>query len=267
MKFYREWCSAPHTRKGSMMPVNMIARIANSPNIDTGYASVYYFDENAANAIILSRSSSGLGRFDVYTDELVIDLDSGDEQLALTERVLKERGLSYTVWASGGKGYHIYIRLSATMMGNNVPYSQKKYVESLGIKADLSLYQHGRILSLPGRVHPKTGVRKHRVKRVRGSNVLTIPLLTPPEPVFRFDANGGLGDLEAGLWSLISMLGQEPDVGNRHTALWSAALHFADAGVSYATTLELITEVNSKWECSKDGDGITLAVKQAYKTK
>lgn len=245
-----------------MLPLNVLATILKAP--DPGYASVYMFDENAAKAIIAEHSSSGFSRFSVYTDELVIDLDGGEEQLKKAEKAIRERKLAYTVWSSGGKGFHVYIPLTKMVSGKDVPYSQKRFVESLDIDADMSLYQHGRILSLPGRVHPKTGARKTRVKGVQGK-ALELAILIAPEPVFNFQANGGLNDLEAGLWNLLELLSNEPSVGNRHTKIWSTALHLADAGLTYEATLELILEVNDSWKNPKDETEVATAVQQAFK--
>jgi hypothetical protein len=245
-----------------MLPLNVIEKMCDAP--DSGYSSVYMFDEDAARVLLADKSSKGMSRFPVYTDRLVIDLDAGDEQLERAELALKERELAYDVWFSGGKGYHVIIPLVALVSGKDVPYSQKKWVEGLGIGADLSLYQHGRLISLPGRVHPKTGIKKYLLRQENGAK-LNIPMLVSPEPVFTFAGNGGLDEFEAGLWKVLQCLADPPSVGNRHTQLWSTALHFADSGFSYDFTLELMTEVNNKWTTGKDLAGVELAVKQAYR--
>jgi hypothetical protein len=264
MKLYREWTLKPEYRRGTMLTQSQIDLICKGTG-DTGYASVYAFDENAAKTIIESKSSAGLARFEVYTDTLVMDLDGGEELRREATRKLWERGLGYTVWFSGSKGYHIVIKLDRMYCGKNIPYSQRVWVESLGIAADLSLYQHGRILSLPGRVHPKTGKRKECVEITAGLP-LTLELKDPPtELQIDFKPLGGLGELEAGLWKMLQSLGDEPAAGNRHTRLWSTAQHFADAGVSYETSLELMNKVNESWVSAKDVSEVELAVSQAYK--
>jgi hypothetical protein len=245
-----------------MLPLSVLATMLKAK--DPGYASVYMFDEDSAKAVIAEHSSTGLSRFPVYTHELVIDLDGGDAQLEIAERVLKERGLAYVLWRSGGKGYHVYIPHTKMLSGRDIPYSQRKYVEGMGIGADLSLYQHGRIISLPGRIHPKTGARKALVKTVKGVQ-LELPLLVAPEITFNFQGNGGLDDLEAGLWKLLQLIADEPLPGNRHTQLWSTALHLADAGLSHATALELLQKVNEQWQNPKDSLELETAVSQAFR--
>jgi hypothetical protein len=263
MKLFREWVLQPNQRRGTMLPLERFKDILRAP--DPGYASVYAFREEDAQVIIEAKSSAGMNRFAVQTDVLMIDLDDGDRQLRRAEAALAALGLSYTVWASGGKGYHISIPMRCACFSIDLPYSQRKWVEALDVGADLSLYQHGRVLSLPGRVHPKTGNRKTKVKDVLGGGLkLDLPLICSPAPVFAA-IEGGAGDLEAGLWQLIGILGKEPEPGNRHTKIWSTAKSLADAGLSYDTALDLLTEVNNKWEHAKTLAEVTAAVQQAYR--
>ena len=257
--FYREWCLKPHHRRGTMLPLNVIAKFEKAP--DAGYASVYMFDAAAAAAIKAAGSSAGLARFPVYADTLTLDLDKGAEQLARVEQKLA--GLAYRVFESGGKGFHVVIPLAELISGTNVPYSQRRWVEALDVEADLTLYQAGHIVSLPGRKHPKTGRRKTLVKEVEGAP-LRHPLLDAPSPVFSI-SDADQSELERALWRSLALLRQEPGVGNRHTALWSTAKHFADAGIAYDTVLDLLTEVNTTWDEPKAQEELEAAVKQAFK--
>ncbi len=261
MKLWREWCLQPNTRRGAMLPLSRFKDILRAP--DSGYASVYMFDGVAAAQIIKAKSSAGLSRYPVYSDTLMIDLDDGARQLRKAEDELLSRRLGYEVWASGGKGFHIAIPLVAMVSGLDVPYSQRKWVEALGIGADLSLYQHGRILSLPGRVHPKTGNKKSKVKVVPGAR-LEVPMLVAPMPTFAV-GESEQGELEQGLWQLIGLIENEPEPGNRHTKIWSTAKSLADAGLEYDTALDLLTRINSQWENPKVALELTAAVQQAYR--
>jgi hypothetical protein len=256
--YYREWCLQPHHRRGCMLPLKTVAQFENAP--DAGYASVYMFDADAAATIKDARSSSGLARYPVSADTLTLDLDKGEKQLELVES--KIRGLAYKVYDSGGKGFHVVIKLSTMATGPNVPYSQRCWAEALGVGADLSLYQAGHIISLPGRKHPKTGRRKTLVREVAGEP-LELLLTDPPERVFAI-SDSDQSELERGLWRLIGLLRQEPGAGNRHTALWSTAKHFADAGIEYDTALDLLTETNATWEEPKTIEDVEAAIRQAY---
>ncbi len=256
---FREWCLRPNTRKGTMLPLKVVEKFEQAP--DAGYASVYMFDENAAAEIKDARSSAGLARFPVYADNLTLDLDKGAEQLAAVVR--KIEGFSYKVYDSGGKGFHVVIPLDEMVSGTNVPHSQRKWAEWLDVGADLTLYQAGHIISLPGRRHPKTGRRKTLIQQVAGES-LSLVLHEPPTRTFAIsDANQS--ELERGLWRLIGLLTQEPGVGNRHMALWTTAKHFADAGLEYDTVLDLLTETNSTWDDPKTPEELQAAVKQAFK--
>lgn len=259
MKLYREWCLQPNQRRGTMLPLAQFKDILRAP--DAGYASVYAFEETAALEIIASKSSAGLNKYPVYSDMLMIDLDDGERQLRRAQDALT--GLGYLIWSSGGKGFHIGVPLKVSVFGEHVPYSQRKWVEALDIGADLSLYQHGRILSLPGRVHPKTGKKKEPFGEVVG-NSLVLPEVFPAKLTFSaFEDTSG--DLENALWQAIQLLAAEPEPGNRHTKLWSTAKSLAEAGLAYETVLDLLTEVNGQWENGKTTTEVTTAVRQAFR--
>lgn len=244
-----------------MLPEAQIKVMMRAP--DAGYASVYAFDEAAAQEILAEKSSKGLSRFPVYTDRLVIDLDDGDRQLKKAIAAIVALGLSHQVWHSGGKGYHVIIPLTDEVQGIDVPYSQRKWVEGLDVGADLSLYQHGRILSLPGRVHPKTGVRKHLVSDFTPGLRLLVPSVSQARPTFQLASLNG-GDLTEALFNLYCLTAQPPGVGNRHTKLWSASEQLAQTGLSYETVLDLMLTVNEQWDSPKDAAEVKAAVIQAY---
>lgn len=258
--FFREWCRLPRHRKGLMLPLKTIAQMEKAP--DAGYASVYMFDAESAAAIAASGSSAGLAQYPVYTDNLTLDLDQGEEQLVRVRKAIE--GLAYRVYDSGGKGFHVVITLENMVSGTNVPYSQRKWAEALNVGADLSLYHAGHIISLPGRRHAKTGKRKALVDTVPGRS-LNLPLLEAPTRAAFSISDADQSELERGLWKLLGLLRQEPGVGNRHVALWSTAKHFADAGLAFDTTLNLISEVNTSWEEPKAPEEVQAAVEQAYK--
>lgn len=259
MKLYKEWCLQPNQRRGTMLPLAQFKDIMRAP--DAGYASVYAFEETAALEIIASKSSAGLNKYPVYSDMLMIDLDDGERQLRRAQTALI--GFGYKIWTSGGKGFHIGLPLKVGVFGDHIPYSQRKWVEALDIGADLSLYQHGRILSLPGRVHPKTGKKKELFGEVMGLYPM-IPDVYPARVTFAaFEDTSG--DLETALWQTIQILVSEPEPGNRHTKLWATAKSLAEAGLAYETVLDLLTEVNSSWENSKTTAEVTTAVQQAYR--
>lgn len=257
-----EWVSPNLSRSGNMMPESSLPNVLKTHN--PGYRSLYSFKEEDALAIRESASSRGFAQFEVASDAVAIDLDDGDATLPILEAKLQTLGLGYTVWSSGGKGYHVYIP-HGWITSNWLPHSQMLWVEGLGLPHfDPTLYQHGRVISLPGRVHPKTKRRKALVKTVDGAQ-LNLALQEPPKPKFNFMP--GRKDLAAALLQWASIAGSEPAPGKRHTALWSAAETSASAGLSMEVTLQIAYEVNDGWALKKDDEEVKRAVEQAYRLK
>lgn len=246
-----------------MISVEALKRICEQ--YDPGYATVYAFRKEDALKVKESGSSAGLDKFEVFADCLTLDLDSGDEQLADTEAKLQEKGLKYEVWSSGGKGYHVVIP-HEPIWSHDLPYSHRQVVRSLGIESDFTLYQHGRLISLPGRVHPKTGRKKALIKVIAGE-LIDIPIVKRPKPTFNFEPNGGLNYLQSGLTKALDMTLSEPSPGNRHTRLWAASEDLANAGLEFETVLNIMQEVNASWQNSKEREEVELAVSQAFRKR
>lgn len=227
-----------------------------------GYSSVYAFTEVDARQIRMQGNSRGFARFSVYAECLILDIDGGDEQMKRVIPKLDALGLGYDVYESGGKGYHIYI-WHEPMYSPNLPYSHLCWVEANGIECDKSLYQHGRILSLPGRVHPKTGRRKQFHESKEGVMPM-IELINPPDINIVNDSDKDLMFVFRQLGRLVE---SEPEQGKRHTRLWSAAANCAAAGMSQTWTEEVLQEVVRKWQNPKEPEEVVKAVYQAYKTQ
>jgi hypothetical protein len=245
-----------------MVPLNALDSLQKLPN--PGYISVYMFSEDAALKIKQSGTSKGLQQYPVAADELVIDIDNGDEGLAEVEVVLEAQGLAYQVWSSGGKGYHVCIP-HPLVCSEDLPYSHQQAVQGLGLKVDMSLYQHGRLISMPGRVHPKTKQKKRFIRQVEGKN-LDLKIVKKPDLQFNFDDRAGLDELASGLMRVVNMLNTPPSPGNRHTKMWGAAKDLADAGLQFDTVLDVMGRVNESWDVQKDEAEIRLAIEQAFKT-
>lgn len=255
--FFREWVPSNLYRTGNMVPVSAFEQILKRP--DPGYASVYMFGAEDARLVRCNGSSRGLSALAVAADRVTLDVDNPDDiNLFLTK--LDELGLAYEVWDSG-RGYHIEIPHDL-IYDARLPYSHKCWVEQLGLPVDYSLYQHGRILRLPGTVNVKTGRRKQFVEKVDGMKA-EIELRTPP--AFNFKPDGGLKTIATVLNQFQRLALSEPLPGNRHTQLWSCARSACEAGLSSGATLEILMEVNSSWQNPKDPNEVEKAVTQAYK--
>lgn len=258
--YFVEWCQGVNHRKGNMIPLKQLSVYLKSR--DPGYASLYWFDASTAKEVRLSGSSAGLNRYPVTAESVTIDLDDGEASVERLKSVLADLGIGFELYTSGGKGYHFLIK-HQRVTGVNVPYSHRKWVESLRVACDLSLYQAGRICSLPGRIHPKTKRPKALVEVVPGRE-LELPLVDLPVTQFNLPTVDE-GTLEHGLWRLLALISSEPTPGNRHTTLWSTACTLRDAGLEHSTILDLLQGVNKLWQNQKDPVEVETAVSQAMK--
>lgn len=270
--WYYEYSQKPETRNGTLIPRSALLDFYARP--DSGYCSVYAFDAAAAFAIRSQSNSQGLGRFPVYSDRLWIDIDAANSTTEEIERVkaytrtltrqFQELGFSFTVWDSGSKGFHIAIKIEP-MFGKDVPWSQLQFVQhSLKVSCDYSLYQHGRLLSNPGRVHPKTGRKKSKVFEHAGTTVLSIPIVNAPE---RLDVDSdSLTDKDLariGLARLSSLIFDAPMPGMRHTQFWSVASQCLEAGLKSELVFGLLCWINKMSPTPKDESEVRRAVEQA----
>lgn len=241
-----------------MLKSSMFDKIIESSS-DSGYRSVYSFSKQDAMEIKDSRCSKGFDQYEVGTDVVPIDLDDGARQLEEVESILNREGLGYTVWFSGGKGNHIFIPTDL-MVDRDLPYSHLQFLTGLGIEADSSLYQHGRILSLPGRVHPKTKVKKYFVKEVVG-HMANVEIVK--KPIFTF--SGGCQESTTGLAEAMMLLSNlsinEPRKEMRHTELWGVGKDLVRCGLADATIYDLLNTVMGKWDVPKDEDKLVNIVK------
>jgi hypothetical protein len=269
---YHEYAHSPEKRNGTMVPRSAALDFYN--RVDSGYFSVYLFDEAAAFAIRAQGDSTGLSRFPVHSDRLWVDFDASDNSPQEVERVkayvrevtrqLQALDYNFTVWDSGSKGFHIAIKIDP-MQGKDVPWSQGQYVQNtLKLTCDLSLYQHGRLLSNPGRVHPKTGRRKTKVYEHRGSTILFIPMLVAPK---KLDVDSdSLTDADLGrigFQRLASFIQDTPLAGMRHTKLWSLASGLFEAGMSRDLVSMNCLYVNKFLPDPKPEEEVLRAVNQA----
>jgi hypothetical protein len=265
-QLFKEWVPRISNRCGRMVEVETVQKIVET-RYDPGYASVYCFDSQAAQAVTIAESSRGLDQYPVYSDRLTIDVDDTDldrakaraEQLSAQ---LRNRDIGHEVWLSGGKGYHIVMHHDM-MCSKDLPWSQRKYVEDeLKVDCDVSLYRSGSLISLPGRVHPSTRQRKRQVWKCAGGNV-SIVLQQKPELKFDF-ANLGLSDIGQALVNLQLLAQCPPKEGNRHQRIWGSARDLCKSGVSKETAIELLLKVNDSWVTKKPEGDVIRAVEQAY---
>ncbi len=279
--FFHEYSIQPEQRNGTMVPRSASLDFFN--RVDSGYFSCYLFDEAAAFAIRQQGNSQGLGRFAVYSDRLWIDVDRDDKApekgaegptirgydiaRAYVREITKQfiaEDFDFTVWFSGSKGFHLCLKITP-MQGKDVPYSQLLYVrDTLNVVSDFSLYQHGRLLSNPGRVHPKTGRKKAKVFEHRGKNVFIIPMIAAPnKPTDGLDCLTDSDLARIAFQRLSSFILDTPLAGMRHTKIWSLASALLEAGMSKELVTMNCLYVNKFLPDPKPDSEVMRAVDQA----
>lgn len=269
--YYYEHCLQPFMRNGLMVPRSALPDLFKLP--DSGYCTVYGFEQSAKWAVRAQGDATGLGRFPVYSDRLWIDIDATNDTPQELERVkqytrdltrqFQTLDYNFTVWDSGSKGFHIAIKIEP-MFGKDVPWSQLQYIQSAGITCDYSLYQHGRLLSNPGRVHPKTGRKKSKVFEHAGNTTLSIPMLkSPDKPELDLNTLTDSDLARIALNRLNSLIQDAPMPGMRHTTFWSTASQCLEAGLKSDLVYGLLSWANKFSPTPKDDSEIKRAVEQA----
>jgi len=243
-----------------MLKVRVFDKIVAS-RMCSGYGGVYMLGEEDAMEIRESRSSAGFDRYEVASDCVPIDIDGGDKQIAETEEILQERGLGYSLFKSGGKGGHFYLPTDL-MYHASLPYSHSQYILELGVSCDTSLYHSGHLISLEGRVHPKTKVKKHFIKEVAGK-MADVKIVEKPIFTFSGGDQESTGGIAEAMMLLSNLSINEPKPGNRHTELWAISKDLIRCGLSDTTVHDLLVNIVRKWENPKTDDEIVKLISQA----
>lgn len=264
--YYVEWAPTVKERKGRMVPLKALTLLLKRP--DPGYSSYYLFREEDALVIKQSGSSRGLNQYPVASSYLVVDCDQGEAGRESIQLILDTSGYAYELWNSGGKGYHFYIP-HTPICDIRLPFSHKQVALSLFPKEliDITLYQHGRLLSLPGRIHATTKQPKRSLGFYPGLPI-EIPLVEDTGSAKLTTYGAAAPDhqvLAEGLQRAVDLICYPPDNGRRHIRVWGTATDLAQAGLDYPTVLNLLQRINDTWESPKEPEQIAQAVSSAYK--
>lgn len=179
----------------------------------------------------------------VYTDRLLVDFDENPlEDAKKLTNYLREVGIQYSVWASGGRSYHVHIHCIGKEDWR-VPTSQKHWIASwadaMGAKVDLSVYHGASLFRLPNTVHDKTGKKKVLLDFFEGGLLdydivdATAPA-TPPENV---------KEAERMVWR---MLLSNITEGGRHLHVYKIASQATRLGWNTAKITEHVSWWNSR---------------------
>jgi hypothetical protein len=225
---------------------------------DPGYSSVYSFSEEDAAKIKESGHSRGFDQYTPGSDVLPIDLDDGGVTL---DKVLERLdGYAYELWSSGGKGHHIILKHDF-IQHKDLPYSHSQVVKSLGVGCDMTLYQAGRILSLPGRIHQKTGRKKTLLSVVAGKKI-DVPIIAKPLVEFSFCLPTE-GDYKAALARLWSLAEEGLEEGQRNKKIWQTASSLITAGFDVEATFLFMLHINNQQPQPLEEEEVKQAVLSA----
>lgn len=258
MTYFAEW---------NMKEAKHTAYFVDTAELDNlvGHATVYKYTEECKVIMENQGSIVGCSNFPVFTDKFMIDLDDGDESIRKVCQQLVDRELAYSVWSTGGKGYHLEIPC-IDMFGIDVPHSQLEYAKTIDGVHDFNVYRHNSLLRLPGTIHQKSGKPKVKVYE-RPGNAVEIPIVRNPQRFMQWEgieAHIPKNSLELGFRLLYRLMLEPPSIGGRHVALWSCASNLQSAGLTKDTVADLLLNVNRCWDVSKGEPEIIKIVTDLY---
>lgn len=238
---------------------NRVCRMVTRETLDTktGFRSIYGFAKEACDYFRNIGSVRGAKHFSVFGDELFIDIDNNDEEAGRISDVLTEMGLGFSVYNSGGKGYHIVLK-HQPIFDRNLPYSQKEWVRKQGFKSDMCLYTQNHLIRLPRTRHAKTGRYKELEHKVEGA-LIDLQLVQEPAKVY---ANGS-SDFEFSLEEfagIISRIASEPPrPGERNNKMFSLCAGILSCGLKFSTVKDIVENLNSSFpDPLEDSELVTI---------
>ena len=256
--YYVEWCKTPYSRKGVMIPCEDIPKFIKAKG-SSGFRSVFCFHPKDAKKIQDSRCSKGFKEYPVFADRVIIDVDNGEEGRKDVTDKLKKAGLGYSLFASGGKGYHFIIP-SNDLYSYFTPYSHMKFVHGLGIEADDSIYLHSSLISLVGRIHQTSKKPKKFLEKIEGERA---EVLIVKPPVFVSQIPEDYNVLADGFERMANLMAFGPG-DSRYMSLWMAGKCLSDSGILPEVTEELMHTINDSFKFPHDQSEIDRLIKDLY---
>jgi len=224
-----------------------------------GYRSLYAVTEADAKAIAAAGTISGF-RGTVWEERLWIDVDSYEEAGRL-ELTLKQRGLDYEAYDSGGKGAHFGI-LRSSYPSHLLPTRDRTWSSALGLALDTSIYTSLHLFRLPGSTHERTGRKKELVEKQAGKT-----LILPPheKPKIRLSSYTESGDRSVFDCIRVQSNTIPATLGERHAHL--VRLTYAlrdDAAVDAEKARWWLGEVNKLYEERKTEEELDKIISSIY---
>ncbi len=203
----------------------------------TGFTSVYAFPAATAAKIREQRSTKGLAQCSVYSDCLFTDYDNEEGAAEEFGALLRDQGVGFTKWHSGGRSIHYHVGLKP-MLGVGVPYSQRQWMAKHAPKADLAIYTHAGLYRLPGTYHFKYPGQRKKLLENNAGNDLEIPL----QPQISVTVDPGEG--EEGYYRFLGKLLEFRVRSNRHIHAYKICKAALSAGVEADRTRHLLFQWN-----------------------
>lgn len=225
-----------------------------------GFTSLYRITLESAEGILEATTTAGF-KGSVWSEKLWIDLDS-KETLDKTKEILNGLGVSYSVWFTGNRGYHIGIQRDA-QPSHVLPEQDKSWVRRTVPYADLGIYTHLHLFRLPGTRHSKTGVRKELVGTAPGRSLVHAPYERPRvhSPSVIQSSNSTSSVFSDFL--VMSQLGRVR-VGNRHSTLVRTGFALRDRGLDSGFTRTWLIEMNKQFQEQKSHEEIEKIIQDIY---
>lgn len=240
-------------------------RFVHRDGLFVGFASLYAVTERDVQAIEQAGTTSGF-KGSVWNEALWLDFDSY-EAAERTESKLKELGYAYSIYDTGGRGFHVAVVRDA-LPSHLLPAQDKKWAEENFPDADSSIYTHLHLFRVEGTRH-ETGGRVKRLVHQQGGKVLILPPWSKEKGVYgsNLSYDGNRPDYASVFKCFRVMSNSVPTkVGNRHPT-YVKLVHALrdDAGVSAGFARAWLGEVNKMAEMPYDDEHLDKLIGDLYK--
>lgn len=242
----------------------------NGSEHDTGFSSLYSVDLATTKALEQAGTTKEFKGV-VWSERLWLDIDtkglSVDASVELLNRVetrLKEMGLAFCVYDSGGHdsvgGGHFGILRKADP-SHLLPQRDRQWAKRHFPEADSSIYTHLHLFRRPGTVHQITGRRKELVFEQAGK-VLELPTLEVASPTFKVIESDNTESIFSN-FNIMSLIGPRRN-GERHFTLVKLAFELRDHGVDIQAAQWILGQNNLLFDEPKSFDEIFKIVQDVY---
>ena len=227
---------------------------------NSGFTSLYAVTSSTASALV-QEGTTRLFKGVVWAPTIKIDVDSY-EAAGRTECRIKELGLSYRAYDSGGKGAHFEIPRMA-FPSQLLPYKDKQWVKANFPEADTSIYTHLHPFRLEGTIHEETGKKKELVSQGDGE-ILRLPDYDLASNIV--NADSVVSNNSVSVFSNFRIMSETmpQEGGERHYSLVRLCYALRDFGLTASTALWWMLETNKMYSERKDDASIEKIVQSIF---